>query len=239
MLWIRGGGFVTGSLDTDFVAAPLARTSGCAVVSFEYRLAPEHPFPAALEDCYSALSWATEHASELGGDAGPIALGGESAGGNLAAAAALMARDRDGPKIALQVLLYPMIARVFDGLSRRDPKLAAIARTEAIDWFWQQYLGDRDGSDPFACPLRAARLAGLPPALVITAEYDVLRDEGEAYAERLEREGVAVQLRRYDGMHHGFADSSGVIDAADECIQLVARALSAPRSRQQRTSADC
>jgi len=224
VLWIRGGGFVLGSLDVDRVSAPLARASGCAVVSIEYRLAPEHPFPAPLEDCYAALGWVAEHAPALGG-AAAIAIGGESAGGNLAAAAALMARDRNGPEPALQVLLYPMTARAFDGPSRRDPEVAALARTEAIDWFWRQYLGEREGTDPLACPLCAETLAGLPPALVITAEYDVLRDEGEAYARRLEQEGIAVELRRYDGMHHAFVDAHGAIDAADECIAHVGAAV--------------
>jgi len=225
VLWIRGGGFVVGSLETDVVSAPLALASGCAVVSIEYRLAPEHPFPAGLEDCYAALRWASEHASKLGGYTGRVAVGGESAGGNLAAAVALMARDRGGLLPVLQVLLYPMTARVFDGASRRDPEIGATARAEAMEWFWRQYLGDRDGADALACPLDAPTLAGLPPALVITAEYDVLRDEGEAYAHRLERDGVPVELRRCDGMHHGFANSPTVIDAAGECIELMGAAF--------------
>ena len=223
VLWIRGGGFAL--LAPDTTSAPLALASGCAVVSFEYRLAPEHPFPAALEDCYAVLCWVAEHASGLGGHAAPVAIGGESAGGNLAAAIALMGRDQGGPLPALQVLLYPMTARVFDGRSRHDPDVGALARPEAIEWLWQQYLGDRDGSDPLASPLYAKTLAGLPPALVITAEYDVLCDEGEAYAHRLEREGVPTELRRYNGMHHGFANSPGVIDAADECIELMGAAI--------------
>ncbi len=225
VLWIRGGGFVLGSLETERIPAPLALASGCAVVSLEYRLAPEHPFPAAIDDCDAVMRWVAEHASEVGGQAGPIAVGGDSAGGNLAAAVALMARDRGGPELALQVLLYPMIARHFDGHSRRDPEMAALARAEANEWFWQQYLGDRDGSDPRACPLSAETLVGLPPALVLTAEYDVLRDEGEAYAQWLERAGVPVEVRRFAGMHHGFADSLGVIDAADECIAVMGAAF--------------
>ena len=225
VLWIRGGGFVLGGIETERIPAPLALASGCAVVSLEYRLAPEHPFPAAIDDCDAVMRWVAEHASTLGGHAGPIAVGGDSAGGNLAAAVALMARDRGGPELALQVLLYPMIARHFDGHSRRDPEMAALARPEANEWFWQQYLGDHDGSDPRACPLSAETLAGLPPALVLTAEYDVLRDEGEAYAQWLERAGVPVEVRRFDGMHHGFADSLGVIDAADECIAVMGAAF--------------
>jgi acetyl esterase len=225
VVWIRGGGFVLGSLESDRIAAPLALASGCAVVSFEYRLAPEHPFPAAIDDCDAVVRWVAEHASGFAVHRSPIAVGGDSAGGNLAAAVALMARDRGGPELGLQVLLYPMIARHFDGPSRRDPEMAALARAEANEWFWQQYLGDRDGSDPRACPLCAETLAGLPSALVVTAEYDVLRDEGEAYAEWLEREGVPVQIRRFDGMHHGFADSPDVIDAAGECVAFMGAAF--------------
>jgi acetyl esterase len=225
VLWVRGGGFVMGSLTTEQVPAPLALASGCAVVSVEYRLAPEHPFPAALEDSRAALGWVAEHAPALGGGVGRVAVGGESAGGNLAAVLALTARDRRSPDLALQVLLYPMTARTFDGPSRHDPAVSPIAPPEAIEWLWRQYLGERDGSSPLVSPLRAETLAGLPPALVITAEYDLLRDEGEAYAHRLERAGVPVELRRYDGMHHGFVDWHGEIDAAGECIHHMGAAF--------------
>jgi acetyl esterase len=234
VMWIRGGGFVVGSLETDRIPAPLALASGCTVLSFEYRLAPEHPFPAAIEDCYSVLCWAAGQGPALRGRTDPIAVGGDSAGGNLAAAVALMARDRGAPQLALQVLLYPMTVRHFDSPSRRDPKMAALARTEAMEWFWRQYLGDRDGSDPLASPLYAETHADLPPALVITAEYDVLRDEGEAYADRLRRAGVAVRSRRFGGMHHGFADSPGLIDAADECIEYMGEGFRQALSSQGR-----
>ena len=224
LLWIRGGGFVLGSLASDWMPGPLAAACGCAVVALDYRLAPEHPYPCALEDCCAALSWVAEHAAQFGGDG--IAVGGESAGGNLAAAVALAARERGGPPIALQALLWPMLARTFEGGSRHDPELGALARPEAIEWLWEQYLGERDGSDPLACPLEAQTLAGLPPAVVVTAEYDVLRDEAEAYAERLARDGVAVRLRRYDGMVHGFPEWGwGVVDAAQECLDYVGAAV--------------
>jgi acetyl esterase len=226
LLWIHGGGFIVGTLDTETVPAPLALASGCTVVAVEYRLAPEHPFPAGLEDCWAALGWVAEHAQALGGDAGRIAVGGDSAGGNLAAAVSLMARDRGGPQLALQVLLYPMTARVFDGGSRHDPTVSPTAPPEAINWLWRHYLGAEDvATSPLFSPLDAETLAGLPPALVITAEYDVLRDEGEAYAQRLEREGVPVELRHYEGMFHGFANYPGVIDAADDCIHVMGTAL--------------
>jgi acetyl esterase len=225
VLWIPGGGFIMAPPATDPFLSRLALGSGCAVVSVEYRLAPEHRFPAALEDCYAVLSWVTEHAPLLGGDAGPVAIGGGSAGANLAAALTLMAHTRGGPEIAFQVLLEPMIARAFDRPSDHDPDVVGLARTEAIEWLWQQYLGDDAGSDPMACPLCAESFAGLPPALVVTAECDVLRDEGEAYAERLRHDGVPVELRRYDGMFHGFEYYPGVIDAADECIALIGTAF--------------
>ncbi len=225
LLWIRGGGFVLGSLAGDCLAGPLAAASGCAVVSVEYRLAPEHPFPAGLEDCYAVACWIGEQAAQLGMPAGPIAIGGESAGGNLAAAAALLTRDRGGPELALQLLLYPMLARTFAGASRHDPAVGALARPEAIEWLWRQYLPVGDGSDPYVSPLLAATLAGLPSTLMITAEYDVLRDEGEAYADRLEQAGVEIERCRYDGMPHGFADWHGELDAADGCIELMGDAL--------------
>jgi acetyl esterase len=143
-----------------------------------------------------------------------------------AATVALLSRDRGGPPIALQALLWPMIARDFEGGSRHDPQVGGLARPEAIEWLWEQYLGERDGDDPLACPSAAPTLAGLPAAFVVTAEYDVLRDEAEAYAERLAHEGVPVQLRRYDGMAHGFADwGRGTIDAADECFARLAAAF--------------
>jgi acetyl esterase len=226
VLWIRGGGFIVGSLDADVLAPPLALASGCAVVSFEYRLAPEHPFPAAPEDCYAALCWAAEHAAELSGLDGPVAVGGESAGGNLAAVVTLMARERGGPAIAQQVLLVPAVARHFDGLSRRDPEQSVDAAPHAIEWMWRQYLADEaDAVNPFASPLHAESLVGLPPALVITAEYDVLRDEGEAYARRLEQDGVSVEHCRFDGMSHSFPGWLGEVDAAQECLELMGAAF--------------
>jgi acetyl esterase len=221
VLWIQGGGFVIDCLFSQRTAGPIALASGCTVVCVGYRLAPEHPFPAALEDCYRTLSFVASQQPGV-----PIAIGGESAGGNLAAATTLLARDRGGPEPALQALVYPMVARTFAGGSRHDPDIGALARPEAIDWLWQQYLAaGHDGAAALASPLDAADLAGLPPALVITAEYDVLRDEGEAYADRLAAAGVPVERRRYDGMHHSFADLSGFVDTADACIEQIGAAF--------------
>lgn len=225
MLWLHGGGFVLGSLETERSHAPLARAAGCAVVSVDYRRAPEDPFPAAVEDCYAALRWVTARACSLGGHPDRVALGGESAGGNLAAAATLLARDRGGPSPSLQVLLYPMTARHFAGPSRHDASISPLWPPAAIEWVWRQYLGDADGLSPLASPLYAETLAGLPPALVLTAEYDLLRDEGEAYADRLAAAGVPVRRRRYASVPHGFAEWAGVLDVADECINDIATAI--------------
>jgi acetyl esterase len=225
ILWIAGGGFVLDGWTMSSVPSTLVLTSGCTVVSVEYRLAPEHPFPAALEDCYAASRWASDRARDLAGSEVPVAIGGESAGGNLAAATALLARERGGPAIGLQALVCPMTTDRFDGPSRQDFAVGAIACPEAIDWFWDQYLGDRTGDEVLATPLLAESLAGLPPAVVATAEYDVLRDEGEAYAARLSAAGGAVEARRFEGMPHGFLQFPGVLDAADECLTELGEAF--------------
>lgn len=225
VLWLHGGGFVLGSLETERSHAPLARESGCAVVSVDYRRAPEDPFPAAVEDCYATLCWVAAQADSLGGHPDRVVLGGESAGGNLAAAATLLSRDRGGPPLALQVLLYPMTARHFAGPSRHDASISPLWPPAAIEWVWRQYLGDADGSSPLASPLYAETLADLPPALVLTAEYDLLRDEGKAYAERLAAHGVPVRHHRYAGVPHGFAEWTGALDVADQCIADMATVI--------------
>ena len=227
VLWLHGGGFVLGSVDTERIPGPLARAAGCAVVSVDYRRAPESPFPAAVEDCYATLCWVAGHTGDLGVCGGAVVLGGESAGGNLAAATTLLARDRGGPPMALQVLLYPMTARRFDGSSRHDPTVSPLWPPAAIEWAWSQYLGDDDGSNPLASPLYAETLAGLPSAVVLTAEYDLLRDEGEAYADRLASDGVPIRRRRYAGVPHGFAEWVGALDTADECIADMGSAIRA------------
>jgi acetyl esterase len=216
LVWFHGGGFVLGSLDgADVHARALAVASGCAVVSVDYRLAPEHRFPAAPEDCYAATAWVAESAGSLGAARGRLAVGGDSAGGNLAAVVARLARDRGGPVLDLQLLVYPVLARGPDTSSYREFAEGYWLTAQAMEWFWQRYLpeGD-DGSDPRASPLLCDSLAGTAPAVVVTAECDVLRDEGEQYAERLRAEGVPVQLRRYAGMLHGFLACAGVVDEA-------------------------
>jgi len=204
--YFHGGGWVLGDLDVaDRPCRLLASAAGAIVVSVAYRLAPEHRYPAAFDDCYAATAWVAEHAAELGGDPCKLAVCGDSAGGNLAAAVALAARDRGGPALSAQLLLYPSLDFNFDTESYREYREGyGLTKTRMI-WFWAHYLGARAlNGDPYACPLRADSLAGLPPAYVATAEYDPLRDEGEAYASRLREAGVAITAKRFDGMLHGF-----------------------------------
>ncbi len=222
LVYFHGGGWVIGSLEThDGTCRELAAGAGCVVVSVDYRLAPEYRYPAAAEDCYAATRWCAEYAAELGVDARRIAVGGDSAGGNLAAVVAQMARDRGGPGLVLQLLVYPATDHDFRSASYRDNASGYLLTTDDMRWFWDHYLGDDParGAEPYASPLRAASLAGLPPALVITAEFDPLRDEGEAYAHALEAAGVAAKLRRYDGMIHGFFGMGAIMDQAVAAVR--------------------
>ena len=206
VLFLHGGGWLTGDLDThDATCRALAKASGCKVVALGYRLAPEHKFPAGLEDCDAALRWLVAHAHDLDIDASRIAVCGDSAGGNLAAALTLVARERGGPRIAYQVLVYSVTHHAFDTPSYCDYAEHHLLTRDGMRWNWAHDLPDTaSGQDPLASPLLAPDLRGLPPALVITAECDPLRDESEAYARRLADAGVAVELRRYDGMLHAF-----------------------------------
>ncbi len=227
LVYLHGGGWTICSIEThDPTCRELANAAGCVVVSVGYRLAPEHRFPAAPEDCYAALGWVAGHAASLGGDAARLALGGDSAGGNLTAAVSLMARDRGGPRLVHQLLVYPVTDHGFDTDSYRENAEGYLLTREMMQGFWRHYLGrEGDGRHPHASPLRAPDLAGLPPAHVITAEYDPLRDEGEAYARRLAAAGVPVVQRRYDGMIHGFFGFTGLIDRAREAVADAAREL--------------
>jgi acetyl esterase/lipase len=220
LVYFHGGGWVIGTLEThDAVCRHLAKRAGAVVVSVDYRLAPEHKFPAGPEDCYAATCWAAEHAAEIGGDARRIVVGGDSAGGNLAAVVSLMARDRGKPAIALQLLIYPVTDHRYDTLSYRDNADGYLLTKQAMVWFWNHYLAaERDGENPYASPLRAGDLKGLPPAMVVTAEFDPLRDEGEAYAARLREAGVPVKHRRYDGIIHGFFMMTGFFPEAVEAV---------------------
>jgi acetyl esterase len=221
LVYFHGGGWVLGGLDThDGTCRELANEAGCVVVSVDYRLAPEHKFPAAAEDCYAVTQWAAAHAAELGADAKRLAVGGDSAGGNLAAVVAQIARDRGGPPIVFQLLIYPVIAAAFDTPSYRDNAEGYLLTAGDMRWFWNHYLASSaDAANPYAAPLSARTLAGLPPALVITAEFDPLRDEGELYAHRLEEAGVPARLTRYDGMIHGFFGMGHMMDKAKAAVQ--------------------
>ena len=229
LVWFHGSGWVIGSLNTtDPECRDLANGAGCVVVSVDYRMAPEAKFPSAVEDCYAATAWAANNATTLNADSQRIAVGGSSSGGNLAAAVALMARDKGGPPLAHQLLVVPVTEHDFGNESYRQNGEGYGLTREAMVWFWDQYLRDEaDAHNPYAAPMRAKDLSGLPPALVITAEFDPLRDEGEAYARRLREASVLTTCTRYDGMFHGFFSMSASIDKAREAVSEASAALSA------------
>jgi acetyl esterase len=228
LVFFHGGGWVVGGLDShDGIARALCRRGEVAVVAVDYRLAPEHPYPAPLEDCLSAVRWVAGAAGELGLDAGRLAVGGDSAGGNLAAAVALAARD-GGPRLAAQLLVYPAVDVRADAASYEENGTGYFLSAQDMRWYWQQYAGaNPDASDPLLSPLAAPSFAGLPPAVVATADYDPLRDEGDELARRLQEDGVAVWHRCYPGLTHGFLGSGAVVDAADAAVDEVAAALAA------------
>lgn len=233
LLYLHGGGFVTGDLDIhDFRCRSLARAANCLLVSLDYRLAPEQPFPAAADDAYAALEWLSAKAADLGGDPSRLAVAGDSSGGNIAAAAALMARDRGRPRLALQVLTCPMLDRGLDTPSMREFADGYVLGRADADWCWSHYLSaDDDAADPYACPAHAPDLAGVAPALVVTAELDPLRDEGEEYARRLVEAGVPVRVHRYPGMIHSFVDFEQSLSAARAAVEEAASALREAWSR--------
>ena len=206
MFWIHGGGWTIGTVEQyDPIARQVANATRAVVVSPDYRLAPEHPFPAALDDCWNALRWAVANAVSFGGDSTRLAIGGDSAGGNLAAVCALLARDAGAPKLAFQALVYPVTDADFTTASYNDNGTGYLLDLTQMRWFFDCYT--RDGTDPRQwriSPLRAPDVRGVAPALVITGEYDPFRDEGEAYARRLHDAGVPVQQHRYPGMVHAF-----------------------------------
>ncbi len=221
LVFFHGGGWVIGDLEShDALARKLALEAGCLVVAIDYRLAPEAKFPAAPEDCYAATCWVTEHAAEIGGDPARIAIGGDSAGGNLSAVVAQMARDRGGPELCFELLVYPVTNHDYSTPSYTENAEGYFLTRASMEWFWNHYLSEAsEGQRAYASPLRAHSLAGLPPALVITAEFDPLRDEGEAYAEKLRQAGVSVTCTRYDGQIHGFFSFFQLIDSSKEAIQ--------------------
>lgn len=205
LVWFHGGGWVVGTLDhADSTARRLCNLGECIVISVDYRLAPEHPYPAARDDAYAAVVWAFQNARRFGGDSERIAVGGDSAGGNLAAAVAQMVRDRAGISLRRQILIYPVTDAAMDTASFRENTVYGLT-PEGMRWYWDQYApAGVDRGDPYLAPARAASLAGLAPAYVVTAEFDPLRDEGEAYAEALRAAGVPVVAERFAGQIHTF-----------------------------------
>ena len=230
VMMFHGGGWVIGDLDTaDCQSREVCAGAGAVVISVDYRLAPEHRFPAAAEDCYSAVLWAADNASAYDGDTSSLAVAGDSAGGNLAAVVAQMARDRRGPAIAFQLLVYPVTDGIdFGRASYRDNAEGYLLTAEAMHWFWDHYAPTPDDRrHPYASPLLADDLSGLPPTLVMTAEYDPLRDEGEDYARALARAGVDARFVRYDGFIHGFFAHTRTIDDTREAMSDACAALRA------------
>jgi acetyl esterase len=226
-VYLHGGGWVLGDLESyDTLGRQLADKSGAAVVLVEYRKAPEHRFPAAVEDAWTALRWAAANAGRLAGPGAPLFVGGDSAGGNLSAVMALRAKERGGPAIARQFLIYPVTDADFSRGSYTDPENQTLLTGEFMEWFWNHYVPDaRHRTHPEASPLRAADLTGLAPAFVVTAEHDVLRDEGEDYAERLRRAGNDVEFHRWPGQMHGFFSMVNVLPASADVMDLVAGAV--------------
>jgi acetyl esterase len=224
VLWLHGGGHTVGSIASyDSVCRRLARLSGCLVVSLEYRLAPEHKFPAALDDAWSALAWLTQHAASLGGDPGRVALAGDSAGGNLAATCALLGRDAGLQALRAQVLVYPAVAARPCFESHHEFAEGFLLTAESIRWFQHQYLNRPAERDDWRfAPLQAPDHAGLAPALVMVAGHDPLRDEGIAYADRLRASGNRVELVNHEGMIHAFWSLGGAIREATRSMQRAA-----------------
>ncbi len=220
VIYFHGGGWVIGDIEAvDKPCRALANASGCVVASVNYRLSPETKFPGPVEDCFAATRWLAEHAGEFGADGRRLAVSGDSAGGNLAAAVSLMARDRGGPAIAYQALIYPVTApaRGTEFASYRDNAEGYLLTRGNMEWFWDHYLASpEDENNPYASPLRASDLSRLPPAMVVTAEFDPLRDEGLAYAQRLRDAGVQVKASHYEGMTHAFFWMAGVVDRGRE-----------------------
>lgn len=227
VVWFHGGGWVTGDIDQfDAFGRTLARRSGAAVVLADYRKAPEFPYPAPVEDAWSALTWVATHSEPLVGAPVPLVVGGDSAGGNLAAVVALRARDRGGPRLAMQVLAYPVTDADFSRESYRDPENQLLVPRRSMEWFWNHYLpAPHERLEPEASPLRADSLEGLPPTTLLTAGYDVLRDEGDAYAGRLAASGVNVDHRCFASETHGFLTLTNILPGSHAGIDHIATTM--------------
>jgi len=227
LVYFHGGGWVVGSIDThDGITRAIARRAGIVVVSVDYRLAPEHPFPAALEDAWTATQWVSSHADELKLDVDRIGVGGDSSGGNLAAVVARRGRDHAVP-VALQLLLYPVISYAFDTPSYSYFSEGYGLTRDGMRWYWDQYLGGSDGKNPDVSPAETADLRRLPRAIVVTAEADVLRDEAESYAQRMFLSTVETEGYRYDGMVHGFLRMAGKVERSNAAFDELAESIKA------------
>ena len=213
LVFFHGGGWTVGNIQVaDRPSRSLANATGCVVVAVNYQKAPEHPYPTALDDCFATVGWVLQHPAELNVDRAQVGVGGDSAGGNLAAAVSLKARENGGVDLAFQLLIYPAVDPDMDFPSARDNAEGYALTTAAMRWFWDHYVADRSQrDDPLASPLRAPSLQGLPPAIVVTVEYDPLRDEGDRYADRLEQAGVTVVRHSYPGTIHGFLWMAGAL----------------------------
>ncbi len=224
LVYYHGGGWVIGAIDEyDTLARQLVDRTGAAVALVDYRLAPENRFPTAVEDAWAALRWIDERRGRIAGGAVPLIVAGDSAGGNLSAVVAQRAKAAGGPDIALQVLVYPVTDADLDNASYVDPENQLMLSRDSMIWFWDHYVPEQaDRKHPDASPLQAPEVSGLPPAVVLTAEHDVLRDEGEAYADRLEQSGVPVRRRRFAGQMHGFFQMVNLLPGAADGIDYVA-----------------
>jgi acetyl esterase len=227
LVYFHGGGWVAGSIEThDGPCRALARRAGIVVVSVDYRLAPEHPFPAGLNDAWTATQWVSKHAGLLRLDGDRIGVGGDSAGGTLATVVARRARDHGVP-IAMQLLIYPVTNHASDTPSYSFFSEGYGLTRNAMQWYWQQYLGDADGANPDASPAQEQDLSRLPRAVVVTAEADVLRDEAESYAQRLFLSTVETEGYRYDGMIHGFMRMAGRVERSNKAYDEIAESVRA------------
>ncbi len=225
IVFYHGGGWVIGGIDeTELIARFMVDKTGAAVVLVDYRMAPEHPFPAPVDDSFDALLWCAKEAERL---KVPLVVAGDSAGGNLATVCAMLARDRGGPRIALQILMYPVCDCDMETDSYRQFGKGLVLTEADMNWFYDHYLeGDKTKrGNPLVSPLRALSLAGLPPALIMTAEYDVLRDEAEIYGKRLAAAGVKVSIRRYQGVTHGFMRMQNLVDVARTSMDDIASVM--------------
>jgi len=226
LLYLHGGGWVVGSpAEHETLGRELAQRTGCTVVLGSYRLAPESPWPAAVEDAWDLLAWVDTNRADLAGPDAPLVVAGDSAGGNLATIVARHARDAGGPSVAAQVLIYPVVDHDFDNGSYTDPANQLALNRDTLRWFWDHYVAEEHRDHPDVSPARATDLTGLPPAVVLTAEHDVLRDEGEAYAEALRAAGVPASCRRFAGQMHGFFTMVGLLPASAEALDHVASEL--------------